>query len=92
MGLEFEWDQEKARQNIEKRDNSFEEAATVLSEPLSNHQRLATGPRLDPIRYHWRNGVAPGLVVVPTERGDFLRIISARRATRHERRTYEAGR
>lgn len=45
MGLEFEWDQDKAWQNIEKRDKSFEEAATVLGEPLSNHQRLVTGPR-----------------------------------------------
>ncbi len=93
MSLEFEWDQDKARQNIEKHDVSFEEAATVFGDPLSltiddpQHSR-------DEIRFVTIGETVARrvVVVVHTERGDSLRIITARKATRHERRTYEAGR
>lgn len=93
MGLRFEWDEEKARQNIEKHDVSFEEAATVFGDPLSltiddplhsrDEARLVTiGEAVD----------QDILVVVHTERGGAIRIITARKATPRERRTYEGGR
>jgi uncharacterized DUF497 family protein len=35
MGLDFEWDDRKARQNLKKHGVSFEEATTVFGDPLS---------------------------------------------------------
>ena len=92
MPLTFEWDPRKARSNLAKHGVGFEEASTVFGDPLS-----LTIP--DP--YHSRTEerhVTMGtaftgklLVVVHTERGDNIRIISARRASRRERRSYEKG-
>jgi len=92
MPLGFEWDEEKARSNIAKHGVSFEEASTVFGDPLS-----LTVP--DPahseaeerfvILGHSHTGKL--LVVVHTERGDNIRIISARRATKQERKDYEEG-
>lgn len=92
MGLTFEWDEKKARKNLKKHGVSFEEAATVFGDPLS----LTID---DPLhsKYEKRFVTMGGsirrriLVVVHTERGDNIRIISARVATRRERRTYEEG-
>jgi len=89
MPLTFEWDEKKAKQNIKKHKVSFEEAATVLADPLS-----LTIP--DPLHSEEEDRfVTMGtsirgrlLVVVHTERGDAIRIISARLATRRERRAY----
>jgi len=90
MSLEFEWDDRKARLNIGKHGVSFEEASTVFADPLA----LTIYDPLhseDEERY-----VALGesqrrslLVVVFTDRDDRVRIISARAATRRERRQYE---
>jgi len=92
MGLTFEWDEKKARKNLKKHGVSFEEAATVFGDPLS----LTID---DPLHSkHEKRFVTMGesirrriLVVVHTERGDNIRIISARVATRRERRIYEEG-
>ncbi len=92
MPLTFEWDERKAQQNIQKHKVSFEEAVTVFADPLS----LTI---LDPLHSEEEDRfVTMGmslkgrlLVVVHTERGDAVRIISARLATRRERRTYERG-
>lgn len=86
----FQWDHEKARANQLKHGVSFEEAASAFADPLSlslndpDHQegedrRLLLGSS-DQGRL---------LLVVYTERGHLIRLISARRATRHERRQYE---
>ena len=90
MGLVIEWDEEKARQNSRKHRVSFEEAATVFSDPLSltiddplhsgREVRFATVGQSNRGRL---------LVVAHTERGDTIRIISARIATRSERNSYE---
>ena len=82
----------KARTNLAKHGVSFEEAATVLGDPLS-----LTIP--DPEhslteRRHITMGKAFNgklLVVVHTDRDDNIRVISARRASRRERRFYEEG-
>jgi uncharacterized DUF497 family protein len=93
MSLEFEWDEDKARQNIEKHGISFEEAATIFGDPLSltidDPQHSRGEIRLVTVGETVTRRV---VVVVHTERGDSLRIITTREATRHERRTYESGR
>jgi uncharacterized protein len=88
--LSFEWDAEKARQKARKHGVSFEEAATVFGDPMAltipdpahsiAEERFLTLSISVNQRF---------LVVVHTERGDSIRIISVRRATAHERRTYE---
>ena len=90
MGLRFEWDESKASQNVEKHGVAFERAATVFRDPLS----LTID---DPLHSQAERrfvtiGESAGrelLVVVHTERKDVIRIISARPATRRERRDYE---
>jgi uncharacterized protein len=90
MALEFEWDERKAETNVSKHDVDFEEASTVFRDEGS----ITIG---DPehswgeARYLILGTSARGriLVVAHTERGERIRIISARRATRPERRKYE---
>ena len=92
MALIFEWDNRKARQNLKKHGVSFEEAATVFGDPLSLTIIDPSHPD------HEERFIIIGesiqrrlLVVVHTERGDNIRIISARAATPRERRAYEKG-
>ena len=88
--VDFEWDSSKADSNLKKHGVSFEEAATAFGDPLS-----LTIP--DPDHSHEEDRfVLMGetyqrrlIVVVFTERGDRIRLISVRLATRRERRTYE---
>jgi uncharacterized DUF497 family protein len=88
--VEFEWDQTKAESNLEKHDVSFDEAATAFGDPLS-----LTIPDPDHSDDEERlillgaSYVGRLLVVVHTERGERIRIISARLATRNERVNYE---
>jgi uncharacterized DUF497 family protein len=92
MSLSFEWDEEKARRNVRKHRVSFEEASTVFGDTLA-----VTIP--DPLHSEEEDRfIVLGeshrrrlLVVVFTERGENLRLISARVANRRERRDYEAG-
>jgi uncharacterized DUF497 family protein len=91
MGLVFEWDEENAQSNLQKHGVSFAEASTVFSDPLSltiydplhsrDEERYVT------IGRSYRQHV---VVVVHADRENALRIISARLATRRERRTYES--
>jgi len=88
--LRFVWDRDKAAANLAKHGVSFNEAATAFGDPLSitipdpdhsvGEERwlllgLSTAGRL--------------LVVAHTERGDEIRIITARPATRRERHDHE---
>lgn len=89
--MRFEWDSEKARKNYKKHKVSFDEAVTVFYDPLSatfpdpdhsdNEQRLIT------IGYSSQSRL---LVVSHAERRRTVRIISARRATAHERKRHES--
>jgi len=92
MPLSFEWDANKARSNLAKHDVTFEEASTVfgdsLSLTISDPEHSETEDRFIIIGQSHRGKM---LVVVHTERGDNIRIISARRATRRERKAYEEG-
>jgi hypothetical protein len=86
----FDWDPTKAAANLKKHGVSFREATTVLADPLS-----ITVP--DPDHSHneeryidvGQSARGRVLVVVYTERGTRIRIISARKATAAERRRYE---
>lgn len=90
MSLRFEWDPEKAEANIVKHDVSFEEALTVFADRLA---------RIFPDEDHsvdeFREiiiGHSAGqrLVLVSfIETEERIRIISARKATRRERKDYE---
>jgi uncharacterized DUF497 family protein len=90
MALTFEWDTNKARRNLVKHSVSFEESSTVFGDPRSLtipdpvHSRFEE--RFVTIGTSYR---AKLLVVVHTERGDNIRIISARMASRRERKSYE---
>jgi hypothetical protein len=89
-GIAFEWDRRKESANRRKHGVAFEEAATVFNDPLS-----VTIP--DPDHAHdedrWVimgvSGQRNLLVVVHTIRGEQIRLITARLATKHERRNYE---
>ncbi len=90
--MEVEWDEDKAASNERKHGVSFTEAQTVFGDPLS-----LTGYDPDHSEEEDRyitmgTSVENRLLVVShTDRGDKIRIISAREATRKERRDYEDG-
>ena len=90
--LKFEWDDSKAQANFTKHGVSFEEAASVFGDSLA-----LTFPDPDHSigEKRWLTfGVSQLdrlLAVVHGERGRSIRIISARKATRHERGIYEHG-
>ena len=90
--MEFEWNPDKARLNFEKHDVSFPEAVTVFNDPLS-----LTFPdpehSIGESRYIiiGTSRLGQTLVIAHTERGEKIRIISARKATRQEKRFYEEG-
>ena len=84
------WDGDKADRNGRKHGVTFEEAATVFSDPLALIIEDESYP--ENARIIGESLVARLLLVVFVERGrDVVRLISARRATRHERRRYEEG-
>ncbi|MEK7196025.1 MAG: BrnT family toxin [Nitrospirota bacterium] len=90
--MEFEWDPNKSDANLKKHGVSFHEASTVFGNPLSitfNDPDHSIGEhRLLTFGYSRMNQL---LAVVHTERHGKTRIISARRATRQERKIYEDG-
>jgi uncharacterized DUF497 family protein len=90
--MQFEWNPDKARSNLIKHGVSFNEASAVFNDPLS-----VTFP--DPDHSHGEERYviiglsnADRILVDPhTDRADLVRIISAREATRNERRFYQDG-
>jgi uncharacterized DUF497 family protein len=90
--MKFEWDTKKARLNLRKHKVSFEEAATALKDPMA-----ATGADPDHSISEDRYvtfGVSERdrlLVVAHTEDRETIRIISARVASKGERKIYEEG-
>ncbi len=92
MSFTFEWDDEKAAENLTKPGISFSEASTVFADPLSR-------TILDPLHSEaeerfvvlGQSGLQHALIVVHTYRGNVIRIISARMATSRERKDYERG-
>jgi hypothetical protein len=89
--LIFEWDPNKATKNLRKHGVSFEEATTAFTDPLSItiHDPLHSDQedRFILIGMSNKNRL---LVIVHTDRQDRIRIISARKATKKERKQYES--
>lgn len=86
----FEWDPAKAESNFQKHGVLVAEACTVFDDPFmlafEDHEHSRGEFRF---RAMGRSIKSRLLVVVYTERGDVIRIISAREATRRERKAYE---
>jgi uncharacterized DUF497 family protein len=90
MSLRFEWDPEKAAANVTKHGVSFEEGLTVFSDPLArifdDEDHFVEEAREIIIGHSTQQRL---LLVCFTARGAAIRLLSARRATRRERRDYE---
>jgi len=88
--LQFEWNPAKAASNLKKHGVSFQEAATVLGDSLawtfSDSDHSIEEERFLTIGLSETGKL---LVVSHTDRGEAIRIISARKATRRERKYYE---
>ena len=90
MALLFEWDPKKAKRNLKMHEVSFDEASTAFRDPLSRTID-------DPLHsQEEERAVLIGnsqqgrlMVIVHAERGNRIRIISARLATKKERLDYE---
>ena len=86
----YEWDPKKAKENLRKHRVSFEEAASVFLDPLA-----VTYPDPDHSVEEYReitigHSATLGVIFLShTQRGDRIRIIGARKATRWERKQYE---
>jgi len=90
--MQFEWNPDKANSNLKKHGVSFNEASTIFNDPLS-----VTFPDPDQ-SYGEERYVIIGLsnnnwnlIGNHIDRADRIRIISAREATRNEKRFYEDG-
>jgi len=86
----YDWDPEKARENLANHGVSFDEAGTVEDDPL--HRTWPDRRQLsDEARFVLVGRSREGhlLIVITSERGPRPRIISAWRATKRERREYE---
>ena len=88
--MTFEWDPRKEALNLRKHGVSFHEAATIFGDPLAltfsdpdhsvNEQRFITVGLSNMDRL---------LITAHADRGDNIRIISARKTTQRERQQYE---
>ena len=92
MAMDFEWDNRKAASNLTKHGVSFSEAATAFYDPLTVTFR---DPDHSATEDRWiiLGTSAHGrlLFVAHTDRGDRIRIISARTCKPKERRLHESG-
>jgi uncharacterized DUF497 family protein len=88
MADDFEWDQAKAAANYKKHGVRFEHAVGAFEDPFALIE-LDESQKYGEDRFLLTGRAAGGiLVVVYTERGERVRIISAREATEYERRNY----
>lgn len=88
--MKFKWDPYKAASNARKHRVTFEEAVTVFADPLALIAEDSVNPDRALIVGESSIGRLLGTVFVEVH-VDEVRIISARRATPHERRRYEEG-
>jgi uncharacterized protein len=88
--LNFEWDDNKAAANLAKHGVSFTEAVTVFSDVnalnFPDYEHSESEQRMHTIGYSASSRI---LLIVNLDRGEQLRIVSARRATHSERQRYE---
>ncbi|MFB6232470.1 MAG: BrnT family toxin [Salinibacter sp.] len=94
--MQFEWDEEKRRANIEKHDVDFRDITPVFKNPHLTYlspkggerRHVAVG-RLHPPETRPENWSGSLVAVVYTRRNGAYRIISARRVRDDERRAYQ---
>ena len=90
--MEFEWDSQKATENIQKHGVAFQEAATVFGDPLAITFDDPDHSLSEDRHITFGLSLQKRLIVVShTEHGDRTRIISARLMERKERKIYEKG-
>lgn len=93
MDVRFDWNADKAATNLRKHGIGFEVAALAFSDPFA----LTEQDRIEGGEYRWQTlGMAQGVLLLPVAHtirdepeAEVIRIISARPATRPERRRYE---
>lgn len=93
MNISIEWDETKARANIRNHGISFEVAACVFADPLA----VSVKDRIEGGEYRWQTvGMVDGQLLVLVAHtvehdgnAEVIRIISARRADKQERKHYE---
>lgn len=88
----FVWDEKKAKENLKKHQVSFELACRVFNDPALYVLYDASNSTDEEERYICIGNIGDGLTVLSvamTERAPYTRIISARKATRRERESYE---
>ena len=90
MSQRFEWDTNKASLNLKKHGVSFEEASTVFDDPLFitflDEEHSIDEERYITLGLSKANNL---LLIAHTDRAGTIRIISARKATKNERRFYK---
>jgi uncharacterized protein len=92
MTIRLEWDADKAAANIRKHGLSFETAASVFADPFA----LALQDRFEGGEHRWQTiGAIQGELIVlvahtvrETGGNEVIRIVSARKADRKERKLY----
>jgi uncharacterized protein len=92
-GVRYVWDPAKATSNIRDHGVSFETAVRVFADPF----HVSEMDRIEGNEYRWQTlGIADGCTILlvahswTDENGiEIIRIISARRAEKHERKRYE---
>lgn len=93
--INFEWDENKAESNLRKHGVTFIDAAAVFQDPY----RISVQDRCEHGEYRWQTiGYSRGIVILlvaythrDSHNTEIIRIISARRATKAERKQYEHG-
>jgi uncharacterized protein len=90
--VKFEWDARKAASNLQKHGVAFTEALTVFADPLARiHDDPDHSAREEREIIIGHSARGQLLLVFFTERGEAIRIFSARRPTKLERNDYEEG-
>ncbi len=92
--LDFEWDPQKNRRNLKDHKISFEIAKLAFDDPnhLTKFDRCKDGEE----RWHTLGYIGPVLIIVVhtyrmTSNKEIVRLISARKATAHEKNLYRTG-
>ena len=97
MGRKFEWDEPKANANLKKHDVSFELARRAFDDPFA----ILSQDRIEGGESRWQTlGMANGVILLLVAHSfvdgdediEIVRIISARRAERSEKKLYEQNR
>jgi uncharacterized DUF497 family protein len=90
LSLTFEWDEKKADENLKKHGVSFDEAKTVFNDPFSvtiyDPDHSSDEQRYVDIGLSLKGRL---IVVSYCERGETIRLINSREATKKEQRNYE---